>query len=141
MISNKREKIKQELASLCIKSGYQPGFTLRVTRNANVVKGPPHRKEDIKSSRTGHPEHRALCTRGGLYPNKCLMGLSVLSHSTQGRRESRRRKASPQKSHPARFTCSSQRPSGLFPHSTRPKVTARARKLREGRRKLRILRA
>lgn len=142
MISNKREKIKQELASLCIKSGYQPGFTLGVTRNVNVVKGPPHRKEDIASSRTGHPEHRTPCARGSLYPNKCLMGLSILSHGTQGRRESRRRKASPQKSHPARFTCTTHFSLfSLFPHSTRPKVTACARKLGEGPRKLRILRA
>lgn len=62
MISNKREKIKQELASLCIKSGYQRSFTLRVTRNVNVVKGPPHRKEDIKSSHTGHSESRITAT-------------------------------------------------------------------------------
>lgn len=51
MISNKREKIKQKLASLCIKSGYQSRFTLRVTRNVNIIKGPPQSlisKEDSK---------------------------------------------------------------------------------------------
>lgn len=41
MNSNKSKKIKQKLASLCIKSGYQPGFTLRVSRNVNTIKGPP----------------------------------------------------------------------------------------------------
>lgn len=51
MNSNKSEKIKQKLASLCIKSGYQPGFTLRVSRNVNTIKGPPQSsicKEDLE---------------------------------------------------------------------------------------------
>lgn len=43
--------MKQKLASLCIKSGYQPSLTLRVIRNVNIIKGPPQsliNKEDIK---------------------------------------------------------------------------------------------
>lgn len=55
MISNKREKIKQKLASLCIKSGYQSRFTLRVIKNktlrVNIIKGPTQisiSKEDNK---------------------------------------------------------------------------------------------
>lgn len=77
MISNKREKIKPELASLCIKSGYQASSTLRVTRNVNVVKGPPHHKELIQSSHTGHSESRttATCLTAGaalIQTNVCL---------------------------------------------------------------------
>lgn len=75
MISNKREKIKQELTSLCIKSGYQPSFTLRVTRNVNVVTGPPHHKEDMESSHTGHTESRTTATC--LTPDVAFIQVSV----------------------------------------------------------------
>lgn len=79
MISNKREKIKQELASLCIKSGYQASSTPQVTRNVNVVKGPPHHKEVIKSSYRGHSESRTTATC--LTPDVALIQTNVCLRS------------------------------------------------------------
>lgn len=119
MISNKMEKIKQELASLCMKSGYQPSFTLRVTRNVNIVKGPPHRKEDIKYSHTGHSESRTTATcltsdTAFIQINVCLGTEHSQPQHMQEEEEQEEQSLFPEKSsYP--FLMFSQRTSGPFP--------------------------
>lgn len=119
MISNKRKKIKLELASLCIKSGYQPSFTLRVTRHVNVVKGPPQRKEYSRSSHTGCSGSRmtAIC----LTPDVAFTQINVcrrIEHSeaqhTQKEGAQEEERLSPEKSS-CPLLLISQGTSGSFP--------------------------
>lgn len=119
MISNKRKKIKQELASLCIKSGYQPSLTLRVTRHVNVVKGPPHRKEYIKSSHAGHSGSKTTATC--LMPDVAFTQTNVCRRIEHPQAQHTRKEGvqeeeslSPEKSTSCPFLLFSQSTSGSF---------------------------